>query len=213
MFIGTGNRKIGNRKSSGFTLLEITLAVGILAMMSLAIYRFVQSNLIAMRVSSEASMSDARYTGLRDLLVTQWQGLGAGNGAMTGEPFKLNDISRDEITWICGAGPGLLTRYAPGDFKVVLRLQRENEKSNRLDLGLLRKPKDDPSAGHEHETWVPLINDVGSLQIRYFDPRLNTWIDRWTDTLLLPRLVKVVLGRKDAPVPFEVIIPLGRSPY
>jgi hypothetical protein len=28
-----------------------------------------------------------------------------------------------------------------------------------------------------------------------------------------PRLVKVVVGRNDAAVPFEVIIPLGRSPY
>jgi prepilin-type N-terminal cleavage/methylation domain len=37
----------------GFTLLEITFAVAILAMMSLAIYRFVQSNLNAIRASSE----------------------------------------------------------------------------------------------------------------------------------------------------------------
>jgi len=200
-------------RARAFTLLEITLAVGILAMMSVAIYRFVQSNLTALRVSSEASAADARYGGLRDLLVTQWQGLSPGNSAMTGEPFKLNDIARDEIKWTCGAGPGLLTRYAPGDFTVAMRLQRENEKSNRLDLGLLRKPKDDPSITHEHETWVPLIENVGSLQIRYFEPRLNVWVDRWTDTLVLPRLVKIVVGRSDAAVPFEVIIPLGRTPF
>src|SRR5882724_2805012 len=65
----------------GFTLLEVTLAVGILAMMSVAIYRFVQSNLTAMRVSSETSAADARYSGLRDLLMAQWQSLPPGNGA------------------------------------------------------------------------------------------------------------------------------------
>ena len=200
-------------RALAFTLLEITLAVAILAMMSVAIYRFVQSNLTALRVSSEASAADARYSGLGDLLMTQWQSLSGGSGAMTGEPFKLNDRPRDEIKWTCGAGPGLLTRYAPGDFTVWMRLQRQSDKSDRLDLGLLRKPQDDPSITHEHETWVPLIENVGSLQIRYFEPRLNVWVDRWTDTLVLPRLVKIVIGRNDAAVPFEVIIPLGRTPF
>jgi hypothetical protein len=200
-------------RALAFTLLEITLAMAILAMMSVAIYRFVQSNLTALRVSSEASAADARYGGLRDFLMTQWQSLSAGNAAMTGEPFKLNDRSRDEIKWTCGAGLGLLTRYAPGDFTVSMRLQRESDKSDRLNLGLLRKPQDDPSITHEHETWVPLIENVGSLQIRYFEPRLNVWVDRWTDTLVMPRLVKIVVGRSDAAVPFEVIIPLGRTPF
>jgi prepilin-type N-terminal cleavage/methylation domain-containing protein len=200
------------RNHTGFTLLEITLAVAILGMMSLAIYRFVQSNLIAIRVSSEASATDARYDGLRELLTAQWQSLAPGNGALVGEPLKFNDRSRDEIKWICGAGPGVLTRYAPSDFVVTLRLQRESEKSDRLNLGFLRKPKDDTAITAEHETWVPLIENVYSLQIRYFDPRLNSWLDRWSDTLTLPRLVKVVVGRQDGVAPWEVIIPLGRTP-
>jgi len=194
-------------------LFEVTLAVGILAMMSVAIYRFVQSNLTAMRISSETSAADARYSGLRDLLMAQWQSLPPGNGAMTGEPYKFNDRPRDEITWTCSAGPGLLTRYAPGEFTVWMRLQPENKKNDRFDLGLLRKPVDDPSITHEHETWVPLIEDVGSLQIQYFDPRLNVWVGRWTDAQLLPRLVKIVVGRRDGGVPWEVIIPLGRTPF
>src|SRR5438876_12350064 len=85
----------------GFTLLEITLAVAILAMMSLAIFRFVQSNLTALRVSADASAADAQYNGLRDLLQAQWQRLPVRQGAMTGEPFKLSDRQRDEIKWVC----------------------------------------------------------------------------------------------------------------
>src|SRR5437762_13888537 len=219
MFIGRTNQKEilypskWAARGDGFTLLEITLAVAILAMMSLAIYRFVQSNLTALRASSDASVADARYNGLRDLLQAQWQSLPVRQGAMTGEPFKLSDRQRDEIKWTCSAGPGLLTRYAPGEFTVWLRLQPENKKNDRLDLGLLRKPKDDSSITHEHETWVPLIEDVGSLQIQYFDPRLNVRVGRWTDTLLLPRLVKIVVGRRDAATPWEVIIHLGRTPF
>lgn len=199
-------------KIRAFTLLEISLAVAILGLMTMAIYRFVQSNLIAIRVSSEASAADARYGGLRDLLTAQWQTLSPRTGALTGEPLKLNDRSRDEIKWICSSGPGLLTRYAPGDFVVAMRLQPPDKKSDRLDLGFLRKPKDDPSIANERESWVPLIEDVQSLQIRYFDPRLNTWLDKWTDTQTLPRLVKIIVGRKDASVPWEAIIALGRTP-
>jgi prepilin-type N-terminal cleavage/methylation domain-containing protein len=199
-------------RQRGFTLLEIMLAAAILAGMSLAIYRFVQSNILALRISSEITASDARYDALRDLLMTQWQSLAPGSGALTGEALKVNDVSRDQITWTCGAGPGLLTRYAAGDFIVSMRMRAESEKSDRVDLGFLRKPQEDRSFTNVHETWVPLLENIRSLQIRYFDPRLNTWQDKWTDNVTLPRLVKVTVDRKDASVPWEAIIPLGRTP-
>jgi prepilin-type N-terminal cleavage/methylation domain-containing protein len=208
MSIALGNRK----RHRGFTLLEIMLAAAILAGMALAIYRFVQSNILALRISSEITASDARYDALRDLLMTQWQSLAPGAGALTGEAIKVNDVSRDQITWTCGAGPGLLTRYAAGDFIVSMRVRAESEKSDRVDLGFLRKPQEDRSFTNVHETWVPLLENISSLQIRYFDPRLNTWQDKWTDNVTLPRLVKVTVERKDASVPWEAIIPLGRTP-
>jgi hypothetical protein len=179
----------------------------------LAIYRFVESNLVAVRASSEVNAADARYDGLRELLLWQWQNLPPGQGAMTGEPAKLNDRARDEIRWTCGAGPGLLTRYAPGDFSVWLRIRPEGKDSNRFDLGLLRRPQGESDIVHEKDTWVPLIKDVNSLEIRYFDPRLNIWVDKWSETIVLPRLVKVTVGRPDAPVPWEIVVPLGRTPY
>src|SRR5947209_19036293 len=128
MFIVPNNCRLEIRKlCRGFTLLEIMLAVAILGMMSLAIFRFVQSNMIAMYLSSNTAAADAQYGGLRDLLTAEWQRLSI-NSKMLGEPFKMNDRERDEIRWSSRAGPGLLTRYAPGEFTVVLRLQLENEK-------------------------------------------------------------------------------------
>jgi prepilin-type N-terminal cleavage/methylation domain-containing protein len=206
MFIVPVNRR------RGFTLLEIIMAVAILATMALAIYRFVQSNLVAIRLSSGATAADARYDGLREVLANEWQSLPSGRGALLGDTFKLNDRERDEVRWICGAGPGLMTRYAAGDFVVALRLQSEKKDSDRLDLGFLRKPKDDSSLTNVNESWIPLIEDVRSLQVRYFDARLNVWVERWTDTGTLPRLVKVTVNRSDAAAPWEAIIPLGRTP-
>jgi hypothetical protein len=210
MFTVQGKRE--SVRIASFTLLEIMLAVGILGLMSLAIFRFVQANMTALRLSSDTAARDSQYDGLRDLLTSEWQSLSPTRGRMIGEPFKLNDRQRDVITWICSAGPGLLTRYAPGEFIVALRLQPGPEKSDRLDLGLLRKPKNASDIGEQHETWVPLIKNVSSLQISYFNPTLNTWIDRWSNTSQLPWLVKVTVGRADSPVPWEAIIPLKRTP-
>jgi type II secretory pathway pseudopilin PulG len=209
----TAQGKGQSPRIGGFTLLEIMLAVGILGLMSLAIFRFVQANMTALRLSSDTAAMDSQYDGLRELLTAEWQNLGSGRSRMYGEPFKLNDRERDWVRWNCSAGPGLLTRYAPGDFIVTLRLQPESEKSDRLDLGFLRKPKDDPDGGGGHETWVPLIKDVTSLQINYFSPNLNSWIDRWSNTSQLPWLVRVTVGRADSAVPWEAIIPLRRTPY
>jgi hypothetical protein len=169
----------------------------------------VQANMIALRVSSDTAAADAQYDGLRDLLAAEWQNLDPQRARLTGEPLKVNDRERDVIGWFGSAGPGLLTRYAPGEFKVVLRLQPESEKSDRLDLGIMRKPKDD--SGEGHESWVPLIKNVNSPQITYFNTRANTWVDRWPGGL--PSLVKITVGRNDAAAPWEAIIPLTRTPF
>jgi prepilin-type N-terminal cleavage/methylation domain-containing protein len=205
MFIAPVNRR------RGFTLLEIIVAVAILATMAMSIYRFVQSNLSAISASSNAIAADARYDGLLEVLTAQWQSLPPGKGALLGDSFKLSDRPRDEIRWICGAGPGLMTRYASGEYIVSLRLQSEKD-SSRYDLGLVRKPKSDTALSDVHESWIPLIENVTSLQIRYFDPRINTWVERWTDAGTLPRLVKLSVGRPDSLVPWEAIVPLGRTP-
>ena len=213
------NRRIGRdgalrrRRQRAFTLLEIMLAVAILGMMAMAIFRFVQSNMIALQLSSGTAAADAQYDGLRDLLTSEWQSLSPIRARMMGEPFKLNDRERDEIRWNSSAGLGLLTRYAPGEFTVVLRLQPDNQKSDQLDLGLLRKPQDDSDTAEAHETWVPLIRNVASLEITYFDPNANTWLPRWPGGTRLPSLVKISVGRPDAADPWEAVIPLRRTPY
>lgn len=202
--------KRGRRR--GFTLLEITLAVAILAMMSIAIYRFVAAHLTAMRVSSESNAAEARYSGFISLLTAQWQDLAPGAGALTGEPFKFNDRPRDEITWICGSGPGLLTRYAPGEFLVSMRLRPVDGKADQMELGFTRKPRETAEGSAEGVTWVPLLDDVRGLEIRYFDPRLNVWVDKWNPGML-PRLIRLVIDRSGRSVPFEAVIALGRTPY
>lgn len=200
-------------RRNGFTLLEITLAVAILGLMAVSIYRFVATNLIAVRVSAEVNAEDARFAGFANLLTDQLQNLTPGQGTLSGEPYKFSGRSRDEMTWVCSAGPGLFTRYASGDYSVTMRL-KPIPKTDLMELGVAREPEDDDSLTEttKDKAWVPLIEDLRTMEIHYFDPRLNAWVDRWTDASTLPHLVRVTLGRVGGSVPWEAIIPLRRTP-
>ena len=203
--------RVDRGRPRAFTLLEITLAVAILGMMALAVYRFVSANLTAVRLSTELNETDARYQGLANLLTGQLQDLPPGQGTLAGEPYKFSGRSRDEMTWICSAGPGLLTRYATGEFSVTLRL-RPIERSDQMELGIVRESDDDSNPVPENKSWVSLLTGVSTMEIRYFDPRLNAWVDRWTDRGTLPHLVRLTIDRAGSSVPWEVVLPLRRSP-
>jgi prepilin-type N-terminal cleavage/methylation domain-containing protein len=200
------------RRHDGFTLLEITLAVAILGMMALAIFRFVSSNLVAVHLSTELSEIDASYSALARVLTEQFQELPAGQGMLLGEPFKFDGRARDEMTWICEAGPGLFTKYAAGEYSVTLRL-RPMEKSTAMELGAIRDSEDDDNNPVDaSKMWVPLLTNLTSMEIRYFDPRLNAWVDRWTDRGTLPHLVRLTITRVGSTAPWVAVLPLRRTP-
>lgn len=203
--------RVKRRSGRAFTLLEVTLAVAIFGMMALAIFRFVTTNLTAVRLSTELNEENARYEGLANLLTAQLQNLPPGQGTLAGEPYKFSGRSRDEMTWVCPAGPGLLTRYATGEYAVTMRL-RPIERSEQMELGIARESDDETNPVPENKTWVTLLRGLTSMEIRYFDPRLNAWVDRWTDRGTLPHLVRLTISRAGGSVPWEVILPLRRTP-
>ncbi len=133
-------------------------------------------------------------------------------GSVAGEPFKLSDQSQDEINWRCGAGPGLLTRYAAGEYLVTMRMKRSEKDTSKMEIGFMRKPSDTADGSDEGTTWVPLLEDARGLEIRYYDPRLPAWVDKWTDTQVMPRLVRFVISRPDRTEPLEAVIALARTP-
>src|SRR5436309_15373016 len=99
MFTDPDKSGLNIQNSSGFTLIEIMLAVGILGIMSVAIFRFVQSNMTALYVSSDTASAEAQYDGLRELLTAEWPSLSPFRGNMTEVPGKLGYRGRVEIRW------------------------------------------------------------------------------------------------------------------
>ncbi len=208
-----------------FTLLEVMIAVLIISMLVISVFRFVRSVLQAVRISTEATVSKQEVAGLLNYLQTQLedlpvqQAMPAGcpssppgvfgppgvpavppaepSGALSGTSHKYHDLAADEMEWVCSAGPGVLTTSGEDQYRVTLAIQNVKGKSNEYEIGLRRRPVD---ADEKNYNWLPLLRPAAALEIRYFEPRGKQWIDAWKEPVLKPSLVRVRIWRaKDEP--------------
>lgn len=202
-----------------FTLLEVIIATMIVAMLALTLYRFLASNLAAIRISTEINDEREAVQAVVRLLQSQLNDLPVREqAALSGQPYKFRNLSNDEITWRCGAGPGLMTTAASGEFRVTLTVQPVSEKASETELGLRRQPSDPKDqtiaetlkrgSGDKKYNWLPLVRPMAALEVRYFDARLNAWTDAWTDPNFRPALVRVRLWRRADDAPVEAVLPV-----
>src|SRR5205823_6458257 len=103
------------------TLLEVMIAVAIIGLMMVSVYRFVRANLVAIYTSAEIVAERQETTGLINFLQAQLEDLPMRQpGALLGKPAKFHDLAADEMTWLCRAGQGVLTTSAPDEYRVTL---------------------------------------------------------------------------------------------
>ncbi len=203
----------------GFTLLEVIIATVIIALMTFGLYRFIASNLNALRVSTELHDERQSMLGLVKFLQVQLGDLPIRRqGVLSGAPFKFNNLSSDEMTWICTAGHGIMTDAAEQDYKVTLALQPDPDAPKILELGLRREPAGDENdqrrnadffdrgSGAQKYDWLPLIRGVAAVKIRYFDARLNALVDRWNDPNARPSVVSISIWRNPDDLPYEAVL-------
>lgn len=192
-----------NTKPSAFTLLEVMLAVCVIAMVGVSIYRFVDTTLTAVRISTASERERASGTAFFTYLRGQMLALPcAREGAITGEPHRFSNISSDELRWIARPGSGLLTRHATGEWTVTLTTKELP--NGEYELGLRRQDiKFKKDAG-----WLPLFRGVRGFEVRYYDEGRAEWMEKWTDTQSRPTLIRVKLWRDPTPEAYEVVLPI-----
>ena len=215
-----------NKTARGFTLLEVMIATMIVSLLAMVLFRFVSSNLQAMRYTTELQDEREALQAVVRFLQTQLADLpragnGGGNGALLGNPFKLHEFSNDELIWRTHAGQGVLTAAAPGEYRVTMTVQPVESTSRELELGLRREPITQDAradvdffargSGQNKYNWVSLVRPMAGFEVRYFDPRLNAWLDRWTDQTTRPQLVRVRLWKNADDPPVEAILPVPSS--
>ena len=208
-----------NNAARGFTLLEVMIATLIISMLAFTLFRFVSANLRAMKFATELQDERASVDAVVRFLQTQLADLPRReNSALLGNPLKLHDLASDELIWRTHAGPGVLTTAAPGEFRVTMTVQPVESTSRELELGLRREPITaeartdlgffERGSGANKYNWVTLIRPFSAFEVRYFDPRLNAWLDRWTDQNARPTLVRVKLWKNADDAPVEAILPV-----
>ena len=195
-------RKTADR---AFTLLEVMIAVGVIALITISLYRFVAATLTAIRVTSAVSDDRHSVVALIKAVETELQDLPPRvNGAIQGIDHKFDGLEADELQWYCKGGNGLFTKAAEGEWYSTLTIQR-NKTTRELEIGLRRRPIDAKEADYK---WWPLLRGVSALEVRYFDKRLgaNGWVARWPDKTTRPSLVRIRIWREGEKPAYEAVI-------
>lgn len=186
--------------------MEVILSVCMLALITVALYRFVVVDLQAIQLSTEDTTQKTAVQSLVAILHGEFCNLPPRQaGALLGQAHKFNDKESDQVSWLAQAGNGLFTQQADGIWKVTLTL-RPQEKSNTCVLGVVRELPDNIDKKNEH--WLPLLRNVDAMEIGYFDHRLNSWLEKWSDQAALPDLVRIRIWRTGQAVPYEAVIAL-----
>lgn len=188
---------------AGFTLLEIMLAVAVLGLVAVSIYRFVETTITAVQTSQAEFRDRAVSESFTTFLRAEMERLPPQLAAITGEPHVFNNVPWDELRWIANPGFGTMTRHAIGEYQITLTVQ-EPDGGGPLELGLRRQPLD----GSQEATWFPLIKNVKGFEVRYFDSRGQQWMEKWTDLTIRPSLIRVKLWRGLSPDPQEIVLPI-----
>ena len=213
--------------AAGFTLLELMLAVAILVIITVVVSEFTSLTLQSAEMSSRGTEEGLECNGLRHLLAAEFSALPASkDSALIGMNIKSHGQRRDAMQIICPSGNGLLTPDARGYYQITLVLREIPRGSGKMVLGLEREPWVDDADDDDDDNdgtatvkngkltnvaeklpsdWIPLLPDVQQLEIAYFDARLNAWVDRWTDSVMLPNLVRVRLTMGQGQAPYEIV--------
>ena len=204
------------KTSSAFTLLEVLLAVAILTLVGSAIFRFTETTLTATRVAVQSGENAQATNGFARLLQVQLDSLPAsGVGGVTGGSIKVGESPRDELVLVCDAPAALLSRRAPGAWRVRLAVRDDPARGGSGTLGMQRLgPAEDATAvdanapagpalltdaatrqqaAAQADNWVPLLENVAGFEVNYFNARLNGWLPKWNDPNALPDCVRVRL--------------------
>ena len=193
----------GSSNRRAFTLLEVMIGTFIIGLITISVYRFVASTTTAIRVISENNADRQALVALVKVVEAELHDLPPKmNGVIQGIPHKFDNLQADELQWYCRGGNGLFTKAAEGEWHTTLTIQRDKA-TRELEIGLRRRPIEAKSADYK---WWPLLRRVSALEVKYWDKRLNSWIDKWTPQDARPTLVRIRIWRDADEPPYESVI-------
>jgi len=190
--------KISKRNSSGFTILEVMIAIFIFALVLTAIYSTwfgilkgtksgtnaaaaVQRSRIAMRALEDAFLTMQMFN---DNLKHYWF-ITEANGDFSGASF---------VARLPASYPGV-GRYGDQIVRRVSFSTRPAAEGN-YELVMSQAPMlMNTNTGAVEAYELVLAKDVSLFMLEYYDLQTGEWFTDWVNTNTLPRLIRITLGQ------------------
>lgn len=194
--------------SRGFTLLEIMLAVTILAVITTSVYATWSAGLAGWKRSASVTENLQRERIVMDTLAQLTQAI-----VYFGSKDALYDILSthrqqmgDTISFVTASDVLLPAseQMASGMRRVTISMERDAR--GRPFLAIANMPALEPNEASQPVTHV-LSAAVCGFGVRYRDPRRGTWQDEWQETNLLPSAIEytIAFGVNDGRTPPVIV--------
>ncbi len=194
-------------RSAAFTLLEVLIGVMVIGLLTLGVYKFVRTNLLAVQLSTQLTKEQQEMDGLINFIRVQLNDLPAkGVGVLSGSAAKWRDMPTDKMEWMCTAGHGLLTTAARGEYFGTLTIAPVPDKTSPdWHIVLRRRPTENQESNYDE---LELMRPAVSLEIHYWNPNTGGELERWNDQNMRPSMVRIKIKRTANSEPIEVVLPV-----
>jgi prepilin-type N-terminal cleavage/methylation domain-containing protein len=182
-------------RRSGFTLLEVLLAVTLLAIIVTVVYSLWNTALRGWKAGIATSANAQRERLVLEVLSDLTQSLVFYNS--TPDLYQVvgthDETVGDTVSFVTGSDVLLpaTEELAAGMRRVTLAMQQDSD--GRYFLAMANTPAVQLTDGAPEPEWHAVSHDVSGFLCRYRDPRDGSWKDEWRDSILAPSALEYTL--------------------
>jgi prepilin-type N-terminal cleavage/methylation domain-containing protein len=192
------NRNRGTRPAIGpqaFTLLEVTLAMGILVLLAGALYAMVDASL---RGTAELEARENRTRQYSEFLALCRKTLRSlpATSLFQARVVEQNGTYQQEL--IFRNAPGIFWWGSADNASLSTILGSRPQIGGLVSVGILQDTEDEMNSylkgGAPSQPWLLLLKDLRSAEWRFLDPRIGSWVKEWKDPSFRPAFAELTLG-------------------
>jgi len=196
-------------RANGFTLLEVMLALGILMLFAMAAMQMVRHQAIATEVYLADRAATEEVESFIDLLHHTLAEIHLlSPGAFLGQATGLDGRPSDTLDFRLINGPllGFDNEFVPR----AVRLRVDTVDGTPA---LLRESWNPDQVGASDHITEILSTHITGFDARYYDPRINSWVENWVDQTRPPTLVRIDFRTSTGTITSSHTIHLPPLPY